>query len=99
MVSYWVLYRTEARSPRRVLTQWRPQKGLPRPDSARGWSARSGRSQRPTRAATPRARLNAPRSCARFRAEHADTNLGTFDTAVEAAVAYAKQNLKVERVQ
>ena len=23
----------------------------------------------------------------RFRAEHADTNLGTFDTAVEAAVA------------
>ena len=25
--------------------------------------------------------------------------IGTFDTAVEAAVAYAKQNLKVERVQ
>ena len=86
MVSYWVLYRTEARSPRRVLTQWPAQKGLPRPDSARGPSARSGRSRRPTRAATPRATLNAPQSSRRRGGQSSSL----FCTAEEAALAVAR---------
>ena len=52
-----------------------------------------------SRSATGYLGVRLSKSGDRFRAEHADTNLGTFDTAVEAAVAYAKQNLKVERVQ